>query len=76
MFTTKRLNPLYFGATSKSKIDRARGDVKGLNPLYFGATSKSTGEQDMTKDQAVLIPSISGLHLNQRRGLPRPKPPS
>ncbi len=35
------LNPLYFGATSKSELQRMAEAADRLNPLYFGATSKS-----------------------------------
>ena len=35
-----------------------------LNPLYFGATSKSASGQRIGDILSVLIPSISGLHLN------------
>ncbi len=58
------LNPLYFGATSKStQTPDLSGRFTRLNPLYFGATSKSAIEENREMI-VVLIPSISGLHLN------------
>ncbi len=36
------LNPLYFGATSKSEPQVDKEQAERLNPLYFGATSKSS----------------------------------